>query len=567
MLKKILICNQFFLTYSKKNYFFSVFLNLLNSFFQIIGVGSVFLLVSLLINSEFLFNNEYYIKYFPFKEISQKDQIFFCSLIFLIFFLISIIVTHCSAIIQQVLVFKIVNNLRSNLFEYFFNIDTSKKQNLDKGTFSNLFGYTLDKINIFIESYLKLLNEIFLSIFLIFFLININYFLFLIVIFFLIIFYLIFLVSKKKLINISKSLQKINKNLSRLGWYVANGHQEIVLFNRKEKFISNYAIENYKTIPLKIKNYLISSLPRNIVETIILSILILFIIIRSDNNQIINQLPILAATLYCVYRLIPILLSIYRSITQMKSQEYSFQVFLHFFNAADIIKKNQIHDKNNFNHTFDKNLKISNVHFKYLKGKHEESFEYNYLIKKGEFILLKGKSGIGKSTFFNLLSGLIVPKDGKISIDNIDIHKNIKSFWRILGYVPQNSYLLHGTIAWNITYKKNYTKEDINLLKIIFKICELNKVAKNFDALFKTKLITDATHISGGQKQRIQIARILFKKPKLILFDESFNAIDQISEINILKNIKKYFKGVTLILSSHRPIKIKNFFDRTINIK
>ena len=195
---------------------------------------------------------------------------------------------------------------------------------------------------------------------------------------------------------------------------IANGHQEIVLFNRKEKFISNYAIENYKTIPLKIKNYLISSLPRNIVETIILSILILFIIIRSDNNQIINQLPILAATLYCVYRLIPILLSIYRSITQMKSRNIHSKFFLNFFDTAGIIKKNQIHDKNKFNHSFDKNIKISNVHFKYLKGKHKESFEYNYLIKKDEFILLKGKSGIGKSTFFNLLSGLIVPKMVKL---------------------------------------------------------------------------------------------------------------------------------------------------------
>ena len=63
MLKKILIHNQFFLAYSKKNYSFSTFLNLLNPFFQIIGVGLAFLLVSLLINPEFLINNEYYLKY------------------------------------------------------------------------------------------------------------------------------------------------------------------------------------------------------------------------------------------------------------------------------------------------------------------------------------------------------------------------------------------------------------------------------------------------------------------------------------------------------------------------
>ena len=79
--------------------------------------------------------------------------------------------------------------------------------------------------------------------------------------------------------------------------------------------------------------------------------------------------------------------------------------------------------------------------------------------------MIKGNSGIGKTTFFNILSGLIKPKKGTVTIDNSNIHENINGYWKILGYVPQNSYLMHGTLAWNITYKKNYTKKGYKTIK------------------------------------------------------------------------------------------------------
>ncbi len=566
MLKKILICHSILGNYSKKRYYLTILLNLLNSSFQLFGVGSLLFFVTLITSPDVLFNNTYYIKYFPFQYLSKEEQTFLFSACFLSFFLGSALLTHLSSIMQQIVIFKVVNNLRSKIFNYFFKVDLSKKNILDTGTVTNLFGYTLDNIKIFLESYLKLINDIFLSLFLITFLILLDHLSFLIIILFIILFSIMFSISKKKLIDIAKILQNINEKLSRFGWYVVHGHQEIVLFNRKDKFILDYENENNKTLKLNIRNYLITTLPKNIIEIIVLITIVSYLTLNKSSN-VIEQLPFLTAILYCIYRLIPIFLTIYRSITNMKYHEYSFNVFLDFIKKNSTSSSDEIENNKLKKISFNKDIKISNVIFNYNLKSSSNQMKYNYLIKKGDYILVKGNSGIGKTTFFNILSGLIKPKKGTVSIDNSNIHENINAYWKILGYVPQNSYLMHGTLAWNITYKKNYTKKDIKLLKMIFEICELNKVTKNFKTLFENFIVTDAKHISGGQKQRIQIARILFKRPEIIIFDESFNAIDQSSELKILKSIKKYFKNITLILSSHRPNKIKRLFNKTIVIK
>ena len=127
----------------------------------------------------------------------------------------------------------------------------------------------------------------------------------------------------------------------------------------------------------------------------------------------------------------------------------------------------------------------------------------------------------------------------------MNINRNKKNL--NIGYVL--SVVVEGSLIENITLDEKINKKDEKKLKNIFEICELSKNF-NYDDFFKKIINFNSPNISGGQKQRVLLARILFKEPQILIFDESLNSLDKISEKNILKKIKTKMK-VTLIYSSH----------------
>ncbi|MDC3030991.1 ABC transporter ATP-binding protein/permease [Candidatus Pelagibacter sp.] len=568
MFKTLIQSHNIFLKEKTKNYFLILFLNLCVSIIQIFSVGSVLALASLLINADIIFQSNFYNEYFPFKNSSVQDQLILFSSLFIIFLVLNFILIHISSIYQRITVEKLTLEIRLSLFNSFFENDLSLKQKIDKGYLSNIFGYTLSEIKNSLFSYIKLVGDITISSLLIIFLMIINIKFFVFVLCIIIFFTTIFFISRKKIFDYSKILSEINTKLSRLSWYITHGHQEILLFNIKNNFLKDYKNLYYQSIKTGIKNYLIFSLPKNLLEIILFIIFCIFLVSSKSSEQFNSSIPLITATVYALYRLLPVVASIYNSINNLKKNQYSFGIFYNF--QKKLSKKLVNQNVNNIlkNFIFKNKLEIKNIFFKYYSSnkRKKKKFNFNYRILKGDKILLIGSSGAGKTTLFNILSGLIIPIRGGVFIDNINIFDYLKNYWKIVGYIPQNSYLIHGTIAWNITYKKFINTEDKRLLKKIYKICELNKIVGHFNNLFTSKIVTDATQLSGGQKQRIQIARVLFKKPQILLLDESFNALDQNSEKNIIKSILKNFQNITLIVSSHRPNNIKKFFSKIIKV-
>ena len=120
-----------------------------------------------------------------------------------------------------------------------------------------------------------------------------------------------------------------------------------------------------------------------------------------------------------------------------------------------------------------------------------------------------------------------------------------------IGYATQERYIINDTIINNISLGDN-KKNSLSEIKKLCKIVELDQHIKNFKSGYKTRLGDSGIKLSGGQEQKIIIARALYNKPKILIFDEATNALDPISEVKILKNIRKKFKGLTLIFVTHR---------------
>jgi ABC-type bacteriocin/lantibiotic exporter with double-glycine peptidase domain len=184
--------------------------------------------------------------------------------------------------------------------------------------------------------------------------------------------------------------------------------------------------------------------------------------------------------------------------------------------------------------------------------------DLNLEIKIGDTVGIFGESGSGKSSFVNLLIGLLKPEKGKILINNTDIFSNIY-FWRKnIGYVPQNIFLIDDTFKKNISLDFNIKSENFQKFNECLKQSELEKFINSLPDGINTLVGERGKRISGGQLQRVGIARALYNNPEILIFDESTSALDRETELEILKNIYKFKDKKTMIIITHKKELLKN---------
>ena len=166
----------------------------------------------------------------------------------------------------------------------------------------------------------------------------------------------------------------------------------------------------------------------------------------------------------------------------------------------------------------------------------------------------------------DIFTGLIKPDIGSIKCDGIDIHKDIKSWQSIIGYVPQSVYLIDDTIEKNITL--NFSDLPINQTKIdqCLKKLDLYNWINSHQQGIHLNVGDEGTKVSGGQKQRIGIASALYKEPKILILDESTNSLDIKTEKEIIKSLKQLSGNMTIIIVSHKP-SVLNHCDKVYSIK
>lgn len=176
--------------------------------------------------------------------------------------------------------------------------------------------------------------------------------------------------------------------------------------------------------------------------------------------------------------------------------------------------------------------------------------DFNLDIEKGEFLTIIGSSGCGKTTILKIINGLITPDQGKVYINGEDISKvNQIELRRSIGYVIQGVGLFpHMNIRKNISYVPNLIKRE-SKREISLKVEKLIKVV----GLSEDMLNRYPSELSGGQRQRIGIARALAASPNILLMDEPFGAVDEITRKLLQEEISRIYKelNVTIVFITH----------------
>jgi ABC-type bacteriocin/lantibiotic exporter with double-glycine peptidase domain len=192
----------------------------------------------------------------------------------------------------------------------------------------------------------------------------------------------------------------------------------------------------------------------------------------------------------------------------------------------------------------------------------------NLIIGKNDKILISGASGSGKSTFLDILTGLIRPNKGKIIIDGRTLigKNNLNLYQKKISLIDQNIFIEEGSLLKNITKSDNASEVNQELLIKCCKIAELDDLIKKNKDKYKMYLSHLGTNLSGGQKQRIAIARSIYNNRDILILDETTSEIDPKTENKIFNNFNKYLKDKTILMITHRTKKI-NFFTKKFELK
>ena len=204
--------------------------------------------------------------------------------------------------------------------------------------------------------------------------------------------------------------------------------------------------------------------------------------------------------------------------------------------------------------TFNKSLVFDNVSYSY-DNKDRKTLvldKVNLLLEKNSHIGIIGETGSGKSTFVDLILGLIKPLRGSILVDGLDIHDNIKGWQNLIGYVPQDIFLNDSSIRRNIAYGVSEEKIRDDLVYKSIESANIHSFIEGLPKGINTELGEKGIKLSGGQKQRIAIARALYFNPEIIILDEATSSLDFNTEANIIKGIEKLKEDKTLISITHR---------------
>lgn len=196
-------------------------------------------------------------------------------------------------------------------------------------------------------------------------------------------------------------------------------------------------------------------------------------------------------------------------------------------------------------------VRYEKVSFAYPNAKTDVLENISFTARPGEITAIIGSTGCGKSTLVNLLPRFYDVKEGSVTIDGVDIRDiKMEDLRESIGFVPQKGILFSGTIASNLRFgKHDATEEEIKEAASIAQALDFVEEKKDG---FDSAIAQGGSNVSGGQRQRLAIARAIVKKPKIMVFDDSFSALDMKTDAALRKALADKIKDSTVLIVAQR---------------
>jgi ABC-type multidrug transport system fused ATPase/permease subunit len=354
----------------------------------------------------------------------------------------------------------------------------------------------------------------------------------------------------KRIATISEALRFSQPNRIRSIQQSLGNIKEIILTNNRADYIEVFAKADREFMRDRADLIFFSVAPRYVIETVIFVLLIgSALFIGTSADKLIATLPLIATLAIATMRLLPLCQQIYSSFLAVKGSQGMVSQLVELVELDVIdpkIGQGLVID-------FQQELSITNITYKYEAEEKASINKLNLNINKGDFVGIFGSSGVGKTTFINIVMGLLEVQSGQFLVDGKLLTRTNMQAWRNnITHVPQDVYLFDDTIAYNITLQKRDSDIDVNRLHKAIIDAELSQFIADQERGLESKIGENGTKVSGGQRQRIAIARALYKKAHILILDEATSALDTQTETRIMSNILGREEDITILAIAHR---------------
>ena len=296
----------------------------------------------------------------------------------------------------------------------------------------------------------------------------------------------------------------------------------------------------------------IAIIPRFALEAISFGgMLLLVLYLINLNVNFTSVLPIITLYAFAGYRMIPAIQQIYAAFTQLRFVGPALDTLYRDLKSLKTYNiQKEIYDPFQFTQA----IRLENVSYCYPNTSRPTLNEIDISIPAKHKVGFVGATGSGKTTTVDVILGLLNPLKGQLSVDGQLITDINRHQWqRAIGYVPQNIFLADDSVAANIAFGNQTQDINKNNLERAARIANIHEfIVNNLPHGYDTKVGERGVRLSGGQRQRIGIARALYQKPKLLIFDEATSALDNLTEQSIMNNINNLDYDITMIMIAHR---------------
>lgn len=553
--------NYIFSKKQKVNLVILILIIIIGSGFELLGLVAIMPLVEIITNPELIKSKKEYLFFYNFFNIENEKQFI---VLFLILLILIYLVKNAYLLFMydrknkftynnsRIVSMKLMRSYLGQKYEFFLTKNVSELQRNVTNDTNMLFAA--------VSASVELLAEITTILFMFVYLVILDKTISLGILFILLLFSFVFLrLVKNKSSRYGKLLRNATVDMNKWLRQSFEGIKEIKIANSEDYYIERTE-DAYRTLSKALcRQEFIKVSPRPIFEAVCVSSLLVIVggkIVSGVNLS--YFIPVISVMAVAAFRLLPAFGRVTAHINNIIFNASAVENV--FSDLKEVEKLNDAYARieNESKIVFTSEINVKNIVFSYLETNRPVINNLSLDIKKNTAVAFIGSTGSGKTTLADIILGLLEPQEGQILVDGMAINSNPLSWHNLVGYIPQNIYLIDDTIRNNVVFGIPESEETEENIWKALESAQLSEFVRELDQGLDTVVGERGVRLSGGQRQRIGIARALFLNPEILILDEATSALDNETESAVMTAIEQLKGNRTLIIIAHRLSTIKN---------